>query len=710
MKQSIYEYISSSLKDGKLPDDFSLSEFTKSDGIVFADGALDGITMYHMPAFDMKEEDYQVMVEAVNAINDHEFEIADGLFQQLEKENRALLIANQLQDYIINHEDTIKSGNVYEYGVGTIQLSNHIECVKYALMMLELLVIKNEETKKLIRTLALSDEFTLYCVHIMTHWVNGNEEIFEIAKNVHGWGRIHAVEFLKPLLPRYDEIREWMLKEGINNDVMPSYSALTCWKNANIGSILFVNPTAEEFKYIGKIIDAMLDEDAIPGISTLDKRKEILLKYLEKAEGFTLTIDDYLVIYHIYQYAKEKDIAEVREQAMRILETANAKTIILSAVKNGKAIDLATEIGIDCKPYVFIQMRNAFLDNYYLCKYLADNESYRKQMYGLFKNNLPLNEMITMPTTALGFEAKYENERALEYLLEVLRKYPLEGIEFVLTGLQCEPIRTRNAALTVLENWVKSLKQPLSVRLPDIQEQLIKLSELEVEESVKEKMNALVNGESKKEETPKQMLSEDTLNILSDAISDVGCWTWWLTNTNLVQLEFAAVQLYDDTKKEKEAHSSTIALCFSDNTFFTVLDDYTDDTNKDWYKKLQDDEIDFFEVDGYEFEFNNKEYVKQVMDEYKNKTVIKGDFDESIYSRNYFVAAKCGDVAFIAGGDDLDIVTHHGGLTEEQIKQANRKWWEYWKDYWRVRNTKEAYEKDFACEVCIPVHTDESDT
>ena len=33
----------------------------------------------------------------------------------------------------------------------------------------------------------------------------------------------------------------------------------------------------------------------------------------------------------------------------------------------------------------------------------------------------------------------------------------------------------------------------------------------------------------------------------------------------------------------------------------------------------------------------------------------------------------------------------------EQIKQANRKWWEYWKDYWRVRNTKEAYEKDYAC-------------
>ena len=28
------------------------------------------------------------------------------------------------------------------------------------------------------------------------------------------------------------------------------------------------------------------------------------------------------------------------------------------------------------------------------------------------------------------------------------------------------------------------------------------------------------------------------------------------------------------------------------------------------------------------------------------------------------------------------------------IKKANEKWWEYWNDYWKLRNSKDAYEKD----------------
>lgn len=29
-------------------------------------------------------------------------------------------------------------------------------------------------------------------------------------------------------------------------------------------------------------------------------------------------------------------------------------------------------------------------------------------------------------------------------------------------------------------------------------------------------------------------------------------------------------------------------------------------------------------------------------------------------------------------------------------------WWEYWKDYWQKRGTKDAYKEDYACEVTIP--------
>ena len=49
MEQSLSEYIANSRTDeGVLPEGFKLPERTKEDGIPFADGALDGITIYHM--------------------------------------------------------------------------------------------------------------------------------------------------------------------------------------------------------------------------------------------------------------------------------------------------------------------------------------------------------------------------------------------------------------------------------------------------------------------------------------------------------------------------------------------------------------------------------------------------------------------------------------------------------------------------------------
>ena len=39
----------------------------------------------------------------------------------------------------------------------------------------------------------------------------------------------------------------------------------------------------------------------------------------------------------------------------------------------------------------------------------------------------------------------------------------------------------------------------------------------------------------------------------------------------------------------------------------------------------------------------------------------------------------------------------------EDIEKAYQDWWKYWEDYWRLRKTKDAYEKDFACEVTIPI-------
>ncbi len=37
-----------------------------------------------------------------------------------------------------------------------------------------------------------------------------------------------------------------------------------------------------------------------------------------------------------------------------------------------------------------------------------------------------------------------------------------------------------------------------------------------------------------------------------------------------------------------------------------------------------------------------------------------------------------------------------------EILPAIKKWRAYWKDYWLKRKTRDAYEKDWACETTIP--------
>ena len=50
-------------------------------------------------------------------------------------------------------------------------------------------------------------------------------------------------------------------------------------------------------------------------------------------------------------------------------------------------------------------------------------------------------------------------------------------------------------------------------------------------------------------------MEKKTLDILADAISDVGSLQWWHANDNMVQVEFRDIQLYDESKPEKDTPS-----------------------------------------------------------------------------------------------------------------------------------------------------------
>lgn len=194
----------------------------------------------------------------------------------------------------------------------------------------------------------------------------------------------------------------------------------------------------------------------------------------------------------------------------------------------------------------------------------------------------------------------------------------------------------------------------------------------------------------------------DALNILADAISDVGSWWCWYVGDDMLQLEFCDVQLYDETKAENETHTTDVlAVRFYGHVFAVFLDDLND---KNWHEHFRDDDSILYPVDTYDMAFDDRIMAESLLNDYRNRVPVK-DFKgtETLVTAKHILCARCDEVGFIVGGDKIEIAGKKGKYSEKEIEPLSKKWWEYWKEYWRLRGTRDALPKDYACEVTIPV-------
>ena len=200
--------------------------------------------------------------------------------------------------------------------------------------------------------------------------------------------------------------------------------------------------------------------------------------------------------------------------------------------------------------------------------------------------------------------------------------------------------------------------------------------------------------------------SRDALGILADSISDVGSWWCWHVSDDMLQLEFCDVQLYDDTKAEEETHTTDVlAVRFYGHVFAIFLDDLNDEN---WHERFRDDDSILYPVDTYDMAFDDVREAESLLHDFRNHVPVK-DFkgEETLVAAKHILCARCDKVGVIVGGDEIKIVGKKGKYTEDEIEPLSRKWWEYWKDYWRLRGTRDALPKDYACEVTIPVDKDD---
>ncbi|MBQ3295057.1 MAG: hypothetical protein IJH00_01030 [Erysipelotrichaceae bacterium] len=486
--RSIYEQLKDNLKDGIIDPSFSLNEDDGSS-IKWAPGAKDGVYIYHSQPQDFYEEDIQKIAQALECACGDDLEKSDEIFHEITQNMSAIAMIDVFEQYVIDHQKDLDPLKIYRTAVYLIKNSRHIECVKTGMELLELMKI-DEDTKEVIRTLGLYDEFTIFAAYVMRKWPSGNNEIFEMARKVHGWGRIHCVELLEA---ENEKIRHWLLTEGCKNEVMNAYSAYTCYEKANVKELLNKQPTYEEYKGISLIIEGLLDEGPITGISEIEDDKVILLRFLEISENYDLTVSDYDAILTVSMWADEngEDYREISQICEKILHSEKCRSKVKEALKEGKGLRLADVMGLPMAEELYECLKKDFDSNYRKVVYVMNDEKYVEPTIRLFKEHLPLEEMNE------GTDTDFKHNDILQFILQELDPYPGKGIELVRAGLKSPELRSRYLSLEVLKKWVRKNQTSLSFISDELYEIVKELKNKEDDPKNRDLINELIRWEER---------------------------------------------------------------------------------------------------------------------------------------------------------------------------------------------------------------------
>ena len=439
---SILNYILSRLdKNSKLPDDFSLNKYRSLENN-FVDGALDGISLFHTDF----EEDTDLTKKICDLINNKEEDLikAVEIFDKSIGDNIIRPSLYSINEYVDNNINELTYEFIYGLAHTMIYRSKNPEVVKLGIFLISNFKISNidKELYYVFNKMVLCNEFSdLIGGCIFPLYKNTNKLLFDAAKKVTGWGRIfllYRVDF------DTDEKKEWLLREGYNNDIHIGYTAtyvltkidtVKLLKDKNISLINFEN------------ISWLINESIFPGpgveIDRIDNYKEIFEAYLDLFDKFN---DNYLffaTVKNIYAHeGKEYD------RALNILETDKCYEIVKEKMYKGKRSEALNLIDIcnitkkhDYTDVVLDRFNSNIMENAFCLDYLLNNDKTKDSILERLNSGSDIIDSVEI------------NKRLLYQLLLELEDHPLVGLPYIYKALESGDEELEGQIEWVINRW-----------------------------------------------------------------------------------------------------------------------------------------------------------------------------------------------------------------------------------------------------------------
>jgi len=382
------------------------------------------------------------------------------------------------------------------------------ETTKFGILLLEISVESSD--RDVLETMAGHDEFTLYAALALFPLTADPEvTLWEIAKRVHGWGRVQVVERLKRT--QNHDILAWMLREGFRNHIMDGYLAGICAKAGVLHEAL--RPAEIDRALLdgatGIINALLLRGGPADSIDDYPEAPDALREYLRHAQRTTdLTLEHLLCIASLHRFLAEEGGWEDRfSEGWTADHRGRMRSVCAELMKRPQWIEeihralqstdpqvfyqgdaAARELGIDTRAIHFARVRSAPLKSSSWNRLLQQTkEDQLDEVLSFAEQALPLDQIAIGPADWLGLGDKYAAHQALDCILQDLKRFPERGWRFLQVGLQSPVTRNRNLALTALLEWPKA-SWPGSTR-----ELLQKAYALEPNEKLRERLNSALS-------------------------------------------------------------------------------------------------------------------------------------------------------------------------------------------------------------------------
>ena len=386
--------------------------------------------------------------------------------------------------------------------------TNNRNSVKFGIAILGL--CQNKKPINDIKILGLHDEFTVFSTVALSNLSdNLVKDLWELAKQVDGWGKIQLVDRLAEM-ELNSEIKDWLVFDGYKNNIMYEYLALTCAQNGMLNEKLKTEKISDKlYSSASDIIVALMDEGPAVGMSGYDESSETIENFIRHSKTRNLNISNYITLHRIKDYLEESpeenetlnnwnqnDLSNCLIDINELLNSKDWAEEVKIALESSDNIEYwngkqaAQNLGIDLWDTVWKKLQQNPLDSSAWYDVTANaKENNVDEVIDFAIKNLPLKFLGSGPKDSMGIGDEFQKHSSLDSVITFLENYPKRGEKLIQVGLDSPVTRNRNMAIQVLDKWKSENWSN------EITEKVKALKEIEPNEDTKKNIERLLNGE-----------------------------------------------------------------------------------------------------------------------------------------------------------------------------------------------------------------------